>query len=155
MIKITLEFLSVEDAQDFLIQNAMNLRSPIGGPGHADEKEEAPEETEKPKSRRRGRGPAKKKEEEEKPAGRRRGRGPAKEEKEAPESSKEEADISDAEASKAASEAAKELTVQVVLDELHEYKVEKVSELDQSQRKEFVERLRDLLNTPEGKDKAW
>jgi len=147
MIKITFEFNDVEKATGFMNHTSAYLIPP------GDEVPEADEKVDPPKTGRRGRGPAKKKEEE-KPAGRRRGRKPAKEEtekKDAPEG----ADISDAEASKAASEAAKDLTVQVVLDELHEYKVEKVSELDQPQRKGFIARLRDLLNGSDAKNPAF
>jgi len=98
------------------------------------------EEDKKPTTRRRGR--PKKEEVEKTPS--RLGRRAKKEEEEATEAV---TNISDAEASKAASEAARNLTVEVVLKELHEFKVEKVCELTQEQRVEFLQTLRDLQNT--------
>lgn len=166
MIKITLEFLSIEAAQGFLENNAQycgpyNMASegeevPQDDPPESS-KEETPPEADK-KSRRRGR-PAgsksgKKDEKTAGRAGRRRANGDLK----TPESSEgktPDADISDADASKAASEAARELGVDIVLGELHKYEVDKVSELDQPQRKEFVETLRELLNEKTPGAKAW
>lgn len=154
-MKITFEFENVENATSFMNHVSAYFSVPADE-GETTKAPEADEKVDPPKTGRRGR-PAKQETEKK---GRRRGR-PAKEEGEAPKSAKEgglardDSDISDAEASKAASEAAKELTVQVVLDELHKHNVEKVSELDQPKRKEFVERLRELLNAADAKNPAF
>lgn len=71
-------------------------------------------------------------------------------------------EITDADVVKAASEAAEALDVQPVMDILESYEVEvdgkkvvpeKVNQLNQEQRVDFLARLRDLQN-PEG-EKAW
>ncbi len=140
-MKISIEFNNFEDTKRFVDYIAEYDKNPV----LSTETTEPPPPTEEKKTRRR----RSKKEieadkEEEKPAGRRGRRA------ESPD-----AEISDAEISKAASEAAASLDVQVVLDELHKFKVKKVSDLDQSARVQFMDTLRDLLNPPEGTDPAF
>jgi len=161
MIKLTIEFNSIGETQDFLNKHYEGALPTVkvedtdadGQPNPPPAEEPKEEVKEPPKARRRGR-PAKKEEDAKPTTGRRRAGRPAKEEApatSAEEDANDEVEISDAEVSKAASEAAKELSVQQVLDELAAYKVAKVSELSQPQRREFVEALRNLLNEPEEK----
>ena len=146
-MKISIEFNNFEDTKRFVDYIAEYDKNPV----LSTETTEPPTPAVEKKTRRRRSKKEIEAAKEEEPASRRGRRAPKEDEADGSGG----AEISDAEISKAASEAAGSLTVQVVLDELHKFEVDKVSELDQSARVHFMDILRDLLNPAKDANSAF